>query len=173
MEIILANEQSKLNNSNINISINTLSIYEKYIIYIVYLHECRIDKNLLYLLCYQVINNHSLIEYFKSKNLEELIANLLNKNILKIDNNTFLSIHDSIKYELDKVKYDPILFCAYASIKRYYFEKLSKTNDFSILEQLLCNRQIILKNPCEFVLAGISTYVSNFNFALLWCIPRQ
>jgi len=137
MEIILANEQSKLNNSNINISINTLSIYEKYIIYIVYLHECRIDKNLLYLLCYQVINNHSLIEYFKSKNLEELIANLLNKNILKIDNNTFLSIHDSIKYELDKVKYDPILFCAYASIKRYYFEKLSKTNDFSILEQLL------------------------------------
>ena len=35
------------------------------------------------------------------------------------------------------------------------------------------NRQIILKNPCEFVLAGISTYVSNFNFALLWCIPRQ
>lgn len=137
MEIILANEQSKLNNSNINISIKALSIYEKYIIYLIYLHESKIDKNLLYLLCYQVTNNHSLTEYFKTKDLEKLIENLLNKKILKFDSNMFLSIHDSIKHELDKVTYDPILFCAYASIKRYYFENLNKTNDFSMLEQLV------------------------------------
>ena len=137
MEIILANEQSKLNNSNIIVSIKTLSIYEKYVIYLIYLHDSSIDENLLYLLCYQVKNNYSLTEYVKSRDLKELIVSLIDKRILKVDSNTLLLIHDSIKRELDKVTYDPILFCAYASIKRYYFENLNKTNDFSMLELLV------------------------------------
>lgn len=137
MEIILANENSDFNASNIDISIRKLSIYEKYIIYIIYLNDSCIKKELLYLLCYQNTNNNTLSIYYKRNNIDELISLLVQKKIIISSENTISLIHDSIKNELDKITYDPILFCAYASLKDYYFSVIRESKDLSEIELLV------------------------------------
>lgn len=137
MEIILANEKSISNSSNIDISIRELTIYEKYIIYLIYLNDSCIKKDLLFLLCYQNTNDNSLSIYFKKHSIDKLINELIQKKIIITSKNTISLIHDSIKHELDKITYDPVLFCAYASLKSYYFSIIRESKNLNEVELLI------------------------------------
>lgn len=130
MEIILANEKSSKNISNINIKIAHLSKKEKYLLYIIYLNE----DTILYdeLARMTIENENDILLDFEKLNL--LIAGLCKKNILVMEKNIIRIKHDSISDTLHHFVQNPILYCAYSTIKKYYncFE-----HDDKAIEKLL------------------------------------
>lgn len=137
MEIILANEKSSVNKSNIDISMQNLNNLEKHIVYTVYLNDDCIDYNLLFhLLLLSESKKQRQNFYVTKKRLTKIIQNLKNRKILNIENKQIFLVHDSIRKELDKLRFDPILYYTYSSIKTYYL---------SILRQNQKNKDVIEK----------------------------
>lgn len=139
MEIILASDSNTIEKSNINISLNDLTSYEKYLVYIVYLNDSSIDYNLLcYISLYINKKDNLLINEISEKNIDNVINILFNKKIFGNNKEIIFIKHDSIRHELDKIHYDPILYCAYSNVKKYYFDELKKNNsNAEIIEKLL------------------------------------
>ena len=84
MEIILANEKANLYQSNINISLNDLSQNEKFVVYVVFLNDSRIEYDTLYTI---IAGSDQTPISFHLKNdesfLENLVSTLCDKKILK------------------------------------------------------------------------------------------
>lgn len=139
MEIILANEKSNINESNIDISMHNLSNMEKHIVYIIYLNDDCIDYGLLFhLLQLSEPKEQTQVLHITKKELFQITQDLKNRKILKIENKQIFLIHDSIHRELDKLRFDPILYCAYSSIKTYYIAKLNEdSKNQDVIEKLV------------------------------------
>lgn len=139
MEIILANEHSRENESNINVSLSQLSSNEKYIIYSVFLNDSSISYDVLYNIIANSVRT-PLEFYIKNDEsfLENIISVLCRKNLLKIENNKIYLIHDSISREIEKTKKEPILLSAYADVKEHFLNNLNDNScDSDILEKLI------------------------------------
>ena len=116
MEIILANEHSNENESNIDTKIKKLSKKEKYILFIVYLNNSPIDYDDLAIM---VIENDNQIR-LDFEELKSLINILCKKKILIKENDIVKIKHDSIIEALQIYMQSPILYCAYITLKNFY-----------------------------------------------------
>lgn len=172
MEIILSNEKTSLDKSNITQSINDLFDDEKYIIYSIYLNGGYIDENLL---MYLLTKESKINKAFNINLFNKVIKKLISKKILVYRAESILSLkHDSIISELDKLKYDPILYVAYANIKDYYMLQLAEnpTNN-NIIEKLL---ELFLKFSDEelfSILPNIQTLIRNIKYPQLIVIELE
>ena len=139
MEIILANDKSTVNKSNIDISMHSLNNLEKHIVYTVYLNDDCIDCDLLFhLLLLSESKKQKSNFYITNKRLTKAIQNLKNRKILNIENKQIFLVHDSLHKELDKLRFDPILYYAYSSIKTYYLSMLCKNHkNKDVIEKLV------------------------------------
>lgn len=138
MEIILAANKSEINYSNIKKTIDNLDNNEKLCIYLIYLSEntLQIDSlRSIYLSAKKQIGEFSY--NLNSKSLDSVIQTLINRKIANIDNSSVLSIHDSIKLEIDSRSFDPLLYYTYSNLKDYYLNVLNDADDAYILEQLI------------------------------------
>lgn len=131
MEIILANEHTNQDESNINTKINKLSKNEKYILFIVFLNDAPIKYDELSIM---VIENNSEI-CLDFKELNSLINMLCQKNLLFKENNAISIKHDSIIDALQIYMQSPILYCAYKTLKNFYNNNLD--NQKVSIEKLL------------------------------------
>ena len=120
MEIILANEYSNENESNIDTKIKKLSKKEKYILFIVYLNDSPIDYDDLAVM---VIENDNQIR-LDFEELKNLINILCKKKILIKENDIVKIKHDSIIEALQIYMQSPILYCAYITLKNFYNNNL-------------------------------------------------
>lgn len=121
MEIILANDKIFFNSSNIDIKLKSLSKSEKYLLYIIFLND--------YPLLYEELATMSVIESPEKiitdfAELKDLIYMLCEKKILLMDKDFIKIRHDSIIDIMQHHIANPILYCAYKTLKDYYNRRI-------------------------------------------------
>lgn len=131
MEIILANEHSNENESNIDTKIKKLSKNEKYILFIIYLNDAPIEYDDLAVM---VIENDNQI-HLDFEDLKSLINILCKKRILTKEKTIVKIKHDSIIEALQIYMQSPILYCAYITLKNFYNDNIDTQK--SSVEKLL------------------------------------
>lgn len=121
MEIILANTNTKCEESNIDLKLKRLSKDEKYLLYVIYLNDSPIHYDELATITI-IESSKAIISTFEQ--LKQLVTELYNQNII-ISENDFIKIkHDSIIEMLQHYVATPILYSAYSDLKEYYTKRL-------------------------------------------------
>lgn len=166
MEIILANEKANLYQSNINISLNDLSQNEKFVVYVVFLNDSRIEYDTLYTI---IAGSDQTPISFHLKNdesfLENLVSTLCDKKILKYNDKKICLQHDSIYAELSKSKSDPLLFCAYSDVKNYYLNLLNcQPLNTNVIEKLVWLFLQFSDNELLNILPNVKNLILNIKY---------
>ncbi len=122
MEIILANANIDYEKSNIDLKLKGLSKDEKYVLYVVYLHNFPIYYDELTTITI-IESSEKVIRSFEQ--LKKIVNELYNKKIIVQENNFIKIKHDSIIDMLQHYIATPILYCAYSDLKEYYNKRLN------------------------------------------------
>lgn len=124
MEIILANENTTQQSSNIDLKLKKLSKNEKYILYIMFLNEYPVMYADLATMVILESEDGIIINF---EQLEGIIDKLRRENIITKEKECIRIKHDSIIEMLQQYLPNPILYCAYITLKNYYYIRLDSS----------------------------------------------
>lgn len=159
MEIILANTNIKLGDSNINLKLQRLPKDEKYLLYVIYLNDSPIHYDELATITV-IESSKAIISSFEQ--LKQLVTELYNQNII-ISKNDFIKIkHDSIIEMLQHCVATPILYSAYSDLKEYYTKRLD--SNAVAIERLLFLYLKFSDQELLTFLPRIKEYISNLKY---------
>lgn len=127
MLVILAHKGINQSNDSIELSFESLTKNEKYLIYLLYWNDGFMPLNMMR----EILFSQAFQQYqvFTQPVLYKSLENLIDAAFTKVENQGIAIRHDSIIDEIEKHTINPVMLTAYRLLKEYYVRQVANSTE--------------------------------------------